>query len=115
MFLMAGQASAPFGYRLVRDSGRHIFVGMAGKTEQVASLDQQNRVFRGVGGMAGNAFSFRKGLMLDGTASLQIGDLVAFLAKLGAFLSGGKWVWRFSRIMAFYTIKLDHRRVRAGF
>jgi len=63
---------------------------VAVKTEGIAALDQQNRILRGMRGMAGNALSFRKGLMLDGAAGLQVGRLVAFLAKFGTLLSGGK-------------------------
>ena len=112
---MAGKTSPALGHRFVGDPGRHIFVGVADKTERVARLDQQRRVLRGMGGMAGHAFSLSKGLVLDGTAGLQIGGLVAFLAKFGTFLPGCERALRCRRMVAFFTIKLGHRGVRAGF
>ena len=91
------------------DRRGHVFSSVADKTEGIAALDQQNRVLRGMRGMTGNALSFRKGLMLDGTAGLEIGRLVAFLAKFGALLSVGKGVLGCSRVVAFCTIQLGHR------
>ena len=66
-------------------------------------------------GMTGNALTFRKGLMLDGAAGLQVGRLVAFFAKFGALLSDGKGVLSCRRVVAFCTIQRGHRVVRTGF
>ena len=112
---MAGKTAPALGQRFVRGAGRHVFIFVADKTERVARFDQQNRVFRGMGRMTGKAFSFLKGLMLNGAAGLQIGRLVAVFAKLGAFLPGAKGVLGRGPIVAFFTIKLDYRGVRAGF
>ena len=92
MFLMTGQSSPALGQCFVRGLRRYILSGVAVKTECIAALGQQNRVFRGMRGMTGSALSFRKRLMFNGAAGLQIGRVVAFLAKLGTLLSGGKGV-----------------------
>ena len=115
MFLMTGQTSAAFGYRFVGDLRRYIFSGMAVKTEGIAALGEQNRVFRGMRGMTGKALSFRKRLMLDGAAGLQIGRLVAFLAKSGTCLCGSKGLLRCRRVVTLFTIQLGHRGVGTGF